>query len=67
MKQLRRNRDEEAKLMANVEGWEVGTLYGERIFKTLPPDVLVDPTLDGYYAHADPEEKRKFASYKLWS
>lgn len=24
LKQLRRNRDEEAKLMANVPGWEVG-------------------------------------------
>lgn len=67
MKQLRRNRDEEAKLMANVDGWEVGTLYGEPLFKTLPRDTLVEPTLSGYYVHADPEEQHKFFSFKLWS
>lgn len=43
LKQLRRNRDEEAKLMANVPGWEVGTLYGEKVFKSLPEDSFVDP------------------------
>lgn len=37
LKQLRRNRDEEAKLMANVPGWEVGFFneyYGIKIFVT---------------------------------
>ena len=28
-----RNRDAEAKLMANEEGWEVGTWYGHPIYK----------------------------------
>lgn len=36
LKQMRRNRDEEAKLMKNVPGWKVGTFYGEPVFKTLP-------------------------------
>lgn len=43
LKQLRINRDEEAKLMKNVPGWEVGTWYGEPIFKTLPKDELIEP------------------------
>merc|ERR1712183_1168643 len=30
LKQLRRNRDAEEKLMADVEGWEVGTFYGHK-------------------------------------
>ena len=33
LKQCRRNRDAEAKLMANEEGWEVGTWYGHPIYK----------------------------------
>ena len=28
-----RNRDAEAKLMGNEEGWEVGTWYGHPIYK----------------------------------
>ena len=31
-----RNRDAEAKLMANEEGWEVGTWYGHPIYKVIP-------------------------------
>jgi NADH dehydrogenase (ubiquinone) 1 alpha subcomplex subunit 13 len=30
---LFRNRDAEEKLMANVEGWEVGTFYGHKVYK----------------------------------
>ena len=33
LKQLRRNRDAEEKLMADVEGWEVGTFYGHKVYK----------------------------------
>lgn len=43
LKQVRRNRDEEADLMKNVAGWKVGTWYGEPVFKTLPKDTIVDP------------------------
>lgn len=53
LKQLRRNRDEEAKLMANVPGWEVGTWYGEPVYKLLPKDTLVDPHFKEFYAHTD--------------
>jgi hypothetical protein len=32
---LFRNRDAEAELMKDVEGWEVGTWYGHKIYKVL--------------------------------
>lgn len=66
LKQLRRNRDEEAKLMANVPGWEVGTWYGEPVFKTLPKDTLVDPSFREFYAHADYSSAGKRAHGKFW-
>ncbi|KAM7347182.1 NADH dehydrogenase (ubiquinone) B16.6 subunit [Cochliomyia hominivorax] len=67
LKQLRRNRDEEAKLMANVPGWEVGTWYGEPVFKTLPKDKLIDPSFSEFYAHSDWRALAKRAHIKLWS
>lgn len=51
LKQLRRNRDEEEKLMANVPGWVVGTWYGEPIYKTRPKDEWHDPSMDAFYGH----------------
>ena len=30
---LRMIRDAEEKLMADVEGWEVGTFYGHKVYK----------------------------------
>ncbi|XP_061402979.1 NADH dehydrogenase [ubiquinone] 1 alpha subcomplex subunit 13 isoform X1 [Musca vetustissima] len=67
LKQLRRNRDEEAKLMANVPGWEVGTWYGEPIYKTLPKDKLVTPSFQEFYVHTDWKSLAKRAHIKLWS
>jgi hypothetical protein len=67
LKQLRRNRDEEAKLMANVPGWEVGTWYGEPVYKTLPPDTLVEPYIYEFYAHAPESELNRRITLKLWS
>lgn len=88
LRQLRRNRDEEAELMKNVPGWEVrasqtndgcllyilflylcqvGTWYGEPIFKTLPEDTLVTPIFKEFYAHADWKSYAKRAHLKLWS
>lgn len=66
LKQLRRNRDEEAKLMANVEGWKVGTWYGEPIFKTLPKDKWLDPSAEEFYAHCDQKyfDNRAFMALK---
>lgn len=43
LKQLRVNRDEEADLMKNVKGWEVGTWYGEPVFKTKGKGAYVEP------------------------
>lgn len=90
LRQLRRNRDEEAELMKNVPGWEVrlilyhtekppllrlslfacfqvGTYYGEPVYKTLPEDTLVTPIFKEFYAHTDWKAYAKRANLKLWS
>lgn len=67
LRQLRRNRDEEAELMKNVPGWEVGTWYGEPVYKTLPEDTLVTPIFKEFYAHSDWKSYAKRAHLKLWS
>lgn len=67
LKQLRRNRDEEASLMANVKGWEVGTWYGEPVYQTLPKDQFVDPMFKEYYAHAPYSALAKRAHLKLFT
>lgn len=64
---MRRNRDEEAKLMANVPGWEVGTWYGEPVYKTLPPDALVTPHIKEFYIHAPESELSRRIDLKFWS
>ena len=66
LKQLRRNRDEEAQLMANVPGWVVGTWYGEPVYKTLPPDTLISPRIEEFYAHAPEKEMKKRTEIKFW-
>lgn len=40
--------------MKNVKGWKTGTFYGEPVYKTLGKDVLIEPGLNEYYAHAPP-------------
>lgn len=65
LKQLRRNRDEEARLMANVEGWEVGTWYGQKIYETT--DKLVEPRLQDFYIHSHPQDYRRRAHIELLS
>lgn len=67
LKQLNRNRAEEGRLMANVEGWEVGTWYGEPVFKTLPKDKLVEPMFKEFYVHAPYKALAERANIKLWS
>lgn len=67
LKQLNRNRDEEASLMANVKGWKVGTWFGEPIYKTQTADHLNDPIFKEYYAHAHYKDYAKRADIKLWS
>lgn len=51
LKQIRRNRDEEAKLMANVPGWKVGTWFGEPIYKTTKKGDWFDPSVQEFYCH----------------
>ncbi|XP_075979395.1 NADH dehydrogenase (ubiquinone) B16.6 subunit [Anticarsia gemmatalis] len=67
LKQLRRNRDAEAELMCNVPGWEVGTYYGEKVYKLLPEDTLVEPIFHEYYVHTEPSNWFKRAYLKLRS
>lgn len=66
LKQIRRNRDEEAKLMANVPGWKVGTWFGEPVYKTLNADEWVDPEFNEFYAHCDKKYYEERATLKLW-
>ncbi|KAK4291211.1 hypothetical protein Pmani_028675 [Petrolisthes manimaculis] len=51
LKQMRRNRVEEEKLMSGVEGWEVGKFYSEPIYKTLPDNKFMDPIVQEFFAH----------------
>ncbi|XP_050732127.1 NADH dehydrogenase [ubiquinone] 1 alpha subcomplex subunit 13-like [Eriocheir sinensis] len=67
LKQLKRNRDEETKLMANVEGWEVGTYHGEPIYKTVPKDTFVDPLIQEYFAHGPSKAYTKNAFFSLFT
>ncbi|XP_063704584.1 NADH dehydrogenase [ubiquinone] 1 alpha subcomplex subunit 13 [Culicoides brevitarsis] len=67
LKQLRRNRDEEAELMKNVKGWEVGTWYGEPVYKLLPKDTLVDPHFSDFYAHCERKHLMRRYNLKMWN
>lgn len=67
LKQVAVNRDEEARLMANVPGWEVGTWYGEPIYKTKPADTFIEPSFKEFYGHTDFAAFAKRAHLKLWS
>lgn len=65
LKQLRRNRDEEAELMKDVKGWEVGTWYGEPVFKTVPKDKFLDPSFQEFYVHSSYKDMAKRKNTKL--
>ncbi|XP_011704235.1 PREDICTED: NADH dehydrogenase [ubiquinone] 1 alpha subcomplex subunit 13 [Wasmannia auropunctata] len=58
LKQMRRNRDAEAELMKNVEGWEVGTYYGEPIFYLDDYNQFREPLYFEHFGHADPNVVR---------
>merc|ERR1711915_448268 len=59
LKQLRRNRDAEEKLMADVDGWEVGTFYGHKVYKTLGEDEMPPIGHDEFYVHTSQREALK--------
>lgn len=56
LRQMRRNRDEETELMKNVEGWEVGTYYGEPIYFLDEENQFREPLYIEHFAHADPSK-----------
>lgn len=56
LKHLRHLRDVEREVMKNHPGWEVGTLYGEPIYKTLPRNDLQNFDISEYYAHRPAHE-----------
>lgn len=66
LKQLRRNRDAERELMKNVEGWKVGTYYGEPIYET-QPDAFIEPDFHEYYLHSNMWDRLKRATFVFFS
>ncbi|KER23443.1 hypothetical protein T265_08664 [Opisthorchis viverrini] len=50
LRQLRRNRDYEAKLMEDVPGWKVGHWHDVPLFHN-PRGLWCDPNADEFYAH----------------
>ncbi|XP_034940315.1 NADH dehydrogenase [ubiquinone] 1 alpha subcomplex subunit 13 [Chelonus insularis] len=60
LKQIRKNRDEEATLMQDYPGWEVGTYFGQPIFNWASPEKFIEPITYEYFAHChqrDAQEK----------
>lgn len=66
LKQIRRNRDEEAKLMANVPGWKVGTWFGEPVYKTVSKGEWLDPSFFEFYCHTNRRYMMERATLKHW-
>jgi len=66
MRQMRKNRDAEADLMKNVEGWEVGTLFGTPVFNTVGENEWIGVTPESYYVHADPSKVDEYVGHQLW-
>ncbi|XP_012215424.1 NADH dehydrogenase [ubiquinone] 1 alpha subcomplex subunit 13 [Linepithema humile] len=67
LKQMRRNRDEEAELMKNVDRWEVGTYYGEPIFFLDDENQYRDPLFMEHFAHSDPDFLMSRSTRHLWT
>lgn len=55
LKQLKKNRDYEEKLMKNVPGWEVGKWKGYQVFLSVGPNEYFKPSLLEFFAHGDPD------------
>merc|ERR1711913_235755 len=67
LKQLRRNRDAEEKLMKDVEGWEVGTWFGHKVYKTIgdgPEAIQVGH--QEYMIHTNRDEMRHANNLSNW-
>jgi len=66
IKQLKKNRDDEEKLMKGVEGWEVGTYYGIKMYND--PDINKYPLMNWneYYAHCRPAAADAEFRHREW-
>lgn len=63
---MRKNRADEAKLMKDVEGWEVGTLFGTPVYNTVGANEWIGYSPMSYYAHTDPDKAEEFEGYTLY-
>lgn len=59
LKQLKLNFEEEKKLMRFYPSWKPGTFFGEKIYKTIPENEYVEPSLGELLAHVDKSEYYK--------
>ncbi|GAV09319.1 hypothetical protein RvY_18883 [Ramazzottius varieornatus] len=64
LRRIRRNREEEERIMKNVPGWEVGKWFDEPVYKTVPKDHWIDPTPFEYWVHCEAFEFEKW--YHWW-
>ncbi|KZC09289.1 PREDICTED: NADH dehydrogenase [ubiquinone] 1 alpha subcomplex subunit 13 [Dufourea novaeangliae] len=55
LKHMRRMRDEEASVMKDFPGWQVGRFFEEPIFWTVAEDEFIEPTFDERMTYADPK------------
>ncbi|OTF80618.1 NADH dehydrogenase[ubiquinone] 1 alpha subcomplex subunit 13-like [Euroglyphus maynei] len=46
--------------MKNVPDWEVGTLWGSKVYKTIPDNALPNVSLQEFYAHRSLTDMREF-------
>lgn len=67
LKYLRKQRDEEADLMKNVEGWKVGTYYGEPIYKSISKDQYLEPRLEDVYGHSSYKDYFRRAAWMQYT
>merc|ERR1712142_519851 len=66
IKQMIKNREFEAELMKDVDGWEVGTYFGKPVFKTLEDNKYPYFSPLEYYMHCSTPQMRSDLHEKHW-
>lgn len=66
LRQIWENREEETKLMKNHEGWSVGTLYGDPIFKTKKKEAFPEYSFPELYIHRPFSDHWEYAWPDQW-
>ncbi len=67
LKHLRRHRDYEKELMKDVPGWQVGTWFGQKVFKTTTDEMPLERmSRREFYASARPYQRISEMNYKEW-